>query len=130
MSKIGVGIVGASTRAGWAAHSHVPAIRSLPDYELRAVATTRWESANEAKAAFGASAAYIDAHELAADPSVDLVVVSVHVRHHHEVVSAALAAGKHVLCEWPLGRTLEEATDLAARAAAKGVRSFVGLQGR
>src|SRR6202521_4112429 len=42
----------------------------------------------------------------------------------------ALAAGKSVYCEWPLGRDLDEARAMAALAAEKGVRTVVGLQAR
>jgi predicted dehydrogenase len=43
---------------------------------------------------------------------------------------AALSAGKTVLCEWPLATSVPEAEELAAAAAAEGLRTFVGLQGR
>ncbi|MEV6866109.1 hypothetical protein AB0M44_34585 [Streptosporangium subroseum] len=44
MKKIGVGIIGAST-GGWASISHVPALKALSDYELRAISITRRASA-------------------------------------------------------------------------------------
>src|SRR5205814_195603 len=52
------------------------------------------------------------------------------VPHHRELVSAALAAGKAVYCEWPLGRDLDDARAMAALAAEQGVRTVVGLQAR
>ena len=42
---------------------------------------------------------------------------------------AALNAGKHVYCEWPLGGSLNETRELAATALEKGVVSAIGLQG-
>jgi predicted dehydrogenase len=45
-------------------------------------------------------------------------------------VSAALAAGKAVYCEWPLGRDLDDARAMAALAAERRVRTIVGLQAR
>ena len=57
-------------------------------------------------------------------------MVAVKVARHHEIVSAALAAGKMVYCEWPLAADLGQVRDLAARATAAGVRTVVGLQGR
>ncbi len=42
---------------------------------------------------------------------------------------AAIAAGKHVYCEWPLGRNLEEAEELAA-ARKSGLHVAIGLQTR
>jgi predicted dehydrogenase len=70
MRKTGVGIIGAST-GEWAAIGHVPAIRALPDYELRAVSTSRQESAEAAAEAFGVKAAYGDHRGRLSDPGVD-----------------------------------------------------------
>ncbi|MFS4092256.1 Gfo/Idh/MocA family protein [Streptomyces sp. AF1A] len=129
MAKIGVGIIGASP-GGWAAMGHVPALKALPDYELRAVSTTRRASADAAARAFDVPAGYDDHRELIARPDVDLVVVAVKVAHHHALVSAALDAGKAVYSEWPLGADIDEAADLAARARAAGVPTAIGLQAR
>ena len=126
---IGVGIVGGST-GGWAALSHVPALRALPGYDLRAVSTSRQGSADAAAKEFGADAAYDNHADLIADPAVDLVVVAVRVAHHREIISAALSAGKRIYSEWPLGVGLAEAGDLSAMAAHAGVRTAVGLQAR
>src|SRR5207253_7302151 len=60
----------------------------------------------------------------------DLFPVTVNVPHHRALVSAALAAGKAVYCEWPLGRDLEDTRAMAALAAKQGVRTVVGLQAR
>ncbi|WP_030616792.1 Gfo/Idh/MocA family protein [Streptomyces sclerotialus] len=128
--KIRVGIIGANPDRSWAARAHVPALRALPDYEITAVATTRTESARAAAREFGAAHAFTDAGELARHPDVDLVAVTVKVPAHAGPVRAALAAGKHVYCEWPLARTTAEAGELAAEAAAAGVHHVVGLQAR
>ncbi len=128
--KIGVGFVGASPDRGWALNAHVPALKTLPGFEIRAVSTTKMASAQAAAAAFGAKAAYDDARALAADPDVDLLVVTVKVPSHLDVVSAAIEAGKAVFCEWPLGNGLGEAVELDRLAKAKGVPNFVGLQAR
>jgi predicted dehydrogenase len=67
---------------------------------------------------------------LVTQPDIDVVAVTVKVPHHRELVSAALAAGKAVYCEWPLGRDLGDARAMAALAAEQGVRTAVGLQAR
>ncbi|MFD1277935.1 Gfo/Idh/MocA family protein [Streptomyces kaempferi] len=67
---------------------------------------------------------------LARHPDVEAVAVVVKVPHHVELVSAALEAGKHVFCEWPLPRTSAEALQLTSSAAAAGVHAAVGFQGR
>jgi predicted dehydrogenase len=79
---------------------------------------------------FGVSAAFSDHAQLVTQPDIDVVAVTVKVPHHRELVSAALAAGKAVYCEWPLGRDLDDASAMAALAAEQRVRTVVGLQGR
>ncbi|MEW2161337.1 Gfo/Idh/MocA family oxidoreductase [Streptomyces sp. NPDC007189] len=130
MKEIGVGIIGASpTTPSWAVTAHIPALRALPGYRLRAVATSRRASADAAAAAWGVDA-FDDARALIDHPDVDLVVVAVKVPQHHDLAAQALAAGKMVYSEWPLGVNLEEATHLNELAAAAGLRTAVGLQAR
>ncbi len=129
-STRGVGIIGVSPVWGWAATAHIPALRALPNYEIRALSARSAESARAAGEAFGVSAVYSDHEQLVIQPDIDVVAVTVKVPHHRELVSAALAAGKAVYCEWPLGRDLDDARAMAALAAEKGVRTAVGLQAR
>jgi predicted dehydrogenase len=129
-NPIRVGIIGATPDRGWALTAHVPSLKILPAFALTAVSTSRRESADEAARRFGARHAFTDPAALAACADVDLVVISVKVPEHDRLVRAALEAGKHVFCEWPLGRTTQEAEALRDLAKAKGVRTFVGLQAR
>lgn len=128
--KIRVGVIGASPDRGWAARAHVPALMSLPEYRITAVGTSRRESAEAAAREFGAAHAFTDARQLAEHPEVDLVVITVKVPVHAELVEAALTAGKHVYCEWPLARTSDEADALAKSADSAGVHHVIGLQAR
>src|SRR5256886_1283890 len=129
-STLGVGIIGVSPRRGWAATAHIPALRALPTYEIRALSGHSAESARAAGEVFGVSAVFSDPKQLVSQPDIDVVAVTVKVPHHRELVSAALAAGKAVYCEWPLGRDLDDARAMAALAAKQGVRTVVGLQAR
>jgi predicted dehydrogenase len=129
-STLGVGIIGVTPVRGWAATAHIPALRALPRYEIRALSSHSAESARAAGEAFGVSAVFSDHEQLVTRPEVDVVAVTVKVPHHRELVSAALAAGKAVYCEWPLGRDLDDARAMAALAAERGVRTVVGLQAR
>src|SRR5436853_3871960 len=129
-STLGVGIIGVNPAWGWAATAHIPALRALPNYEIRALSGRSAESARAAGQAFGVSAVFSDHQQLVMQPDIDLVAVTVKVPHHRELVSAALAAGKAVYCEWPLGRDLDDARAMAALAAEQRVHSVVGLQGR
>jgi predicted dehydrogenase len=129
MSPIGVGIIGASPDRGWAATAHVPALAALPEYDLRAVATSRPESARRASDLWGIDG-FDDPQQLIEHPDVDLVVVAVKVPEHHALIDQAVAAGKMVFSEWPLGVDLAQAEDLAERAVAAGTPTAVGLQAR
>jgi predicted dehydrogenase len=129
-STLGVGIIGVSLVRGWAATAHIPALRALPNYEIRALSAHSAESARAAGEVFGVNAVFSDHEEVVTQPDIDVVAVTVKVPHHRELVSAALAAGKAVYCEWPLGRDLEDARAMAALAAEQGVRTVVGLQAR
>jgi predicted dehydrogenase len=129
-SKLGVGVIGVSANRGWAAAAHIPALRALPNYEIRALSASSPESARVAGDAFGVGAVFSDHEQLVSRPDIDVVVVTVKVPRHRELVSAALAAGKAVYCEWPLGRDLDDATVMAALAAEHRVHTVVGLQGR
>lgn len=129
-SKIRVGIVGANPSRGFASIAHVPALRALPDFEISAVCTTRQDSADAAARHYGAPLGFCDAEKMARDPDVDLVTVSVKVPDHYRPVMAAIEAGKHVYCEWPLGRNTDEAAQMLAAAERRGVRHAVGLQGQ
>jgi predicted dehydrogenase len=129
-STLGVGIIGVNPAWGWAATAHIPALRALPNYEIRALSATSAEAARAAGEAFGVRAVFSHHEELVAQPDVDVVAVTVKVPHHRELVSAALVAGKVVYCEWPLGRDLDDARAMTALAAERGIRTIVGLQAR
>lgn len=126
---IRVGIIGASPGRSWSVRAHVPALLDLPDlYRITAVSTTRIETARETAAEFRVPHAFSDAADLCARPDVDLVVVAVKVPEHRELVRTAIAAGKAVYCEWPLGNGLAEAEELARLAREAGVVAVAGTQ--
>ena len=82
--KIRLGFVGANVNSTWAGQSHFPALLASPDVEFTAVCTTRPESAEEARQAFGAKLAFHDFNEMAASPDIDAVAVVVRVPSHYE----------------------------------------------
>jgi predicted dehydrogenase len=105
-------------------------VRASSDVELTAVCTTKPDTAEAARQAYGARLAFADWREMIASPEIDAVAVVVRVPSHYAPTKAALLAGKHVYCEWPLGRATEEAEELAALAAANRLVTAVGLQAR
>src|SRR5947199_3474453 len=128
--KVRLGLIGASVSGTWSSRSHLPAVRASADVELTAVCTTRADSAEAARQAYGARLAFDDWRKMVASPEIDAVAVVVRVPSHYEPTKAALEAGKHVYCEWPLGRTTAEAEELAALAEKRGLVTAVGLQAR
>jgi predicted dehydrogenase len=123
-----VGIVGGNAERAWAHDAHVPALRALPRFTLAAVSARTQDLADQAAAAFGAPRAFGNSLELVRDPGVDVVAVTVKVPEHRAIVLAALAAGKHVYCEWPLGRDAAEAEEMAAAARGAKGHCIIGLQ--
>src|SRR5881394_1986607 len=122
--KIRVGIVGATVTqggSGWGANAHVPALKALPNYELKAVCTSREDTAKASAAAFGAECSFHKFSDMVAAPDVDLVVV-VRVPGHKELVMGGLQAGKAVFCEWPLGKNLAEAEEMAGLASKRSLK--------
>lgn len=120
-------MVGVNAHRGWAHDAHIPALRSLPAFQLAAVSARTQELADQAASAFGVPKAFGDSLALVRDPQVDIVSVTVKVPEHRNIVLAALAAGKHVYCEWPLGRDLAEARELAAASTPQS-HLMIGLQ--
>src|SRR5579859_4843122 len=129
--RFGVGIVGVEPGRSWAARAHIPALRALSEtFEIVGVANSSKASAEAAAVATGLPKAFTDVAELDAAPEVDIVTVAVKVPPHLEIVKAAISAGKHVYCEWPLGNGLAEAEEMAGLARAKGILGVVGTQAR
>ena len=123
-----VGIIGANAEGGWARDGHVPAVQGLKGLEFVAVATNSQRTADASARAFGVPAAYGSGMDLIRASGIDLVTIATRVPDHRALVLAALATGKHVYSEWPLGRDVAEAEEIAAAARAAGVHAAVGLQ--
>jgi predicted dehydrogenase len=120
---------GANAERGWARDAHLAAIRAIPGIAIAAVSARTQALADAAEPVFGSPRAYGDSLEMVRDPDIDIVAVTVKVPEHRAIVLAALAAGKHVYCEWPLGRTLAEAEEMAAAAKSAKGRTAIGTQG-
>ena len=131
MSKpLRVGIIGVHPNKGWATTAHIPALKVLPQFQITAVSHHDLATAQAAAQRFAVPHAFGSSDELVAHPDVDLVVVAVKVPRHAELVGQAIAAGKAVFSEWPLGASLAEAESMRALAKAAGVATSIGLQTR
>jgi predicted dehydrogenase len=111
--KIGVGLIG----TGFARTAQAPAFRACEGAELVAVCSANFENAEKVANEFNIEHACEDYQDLLAIDEVQLVVVSTPPHLHHEMALAALAAGKHVICEKPMALNATEAHELAEAAA-------------
>ncbi len=125
----GVGLIGVEPNRSWAARAHIPALNGLEDpFRIVGIGNSTEESGRKAAAALGIDRAFSNVDDLIASPDVDIVTVTVKVPSHFELVSKALNAGKHVYCEWPLGKSLDEALRLDHLASEKGLHAVIGTQ--
>src|SRR5882724_961464 len=109
MRKVRWGILSTS---GFAQTKFLPALRRCEHVELVAIASRDLARARAIAADAGIPKAYGSYDELLADPDVDLIY-NPSPNHLHVAWSIkALEAGKHVLCEKPLGLTAVEAQTL------------------
>ncbi|WP_445519521.1 Gfo/Idh/MocA family oxidoreductase [Streptomyces sp. NEAU-174] len=93
---------------------------------MTALSASSAESARAADEKYAVPLTYGSAAELARSEEVDLVVVTVKVPHHLELIRPALEAGKMGFSEWPLGADLTQAEELAGLAHRRGVLTAVG----
>ena len=134
---IKVGFVGLS-QVGWATAALVPVLLHpalAGQYRLTALSTRSEASASAtaqiySKVGQPVKAYHGDTSQIASDPDVDLVAVSVRAAHSKDAALPAIEAGKDVFIEWPLSASLQETIELVEASRRKGVRSMVGLQGR
>src|SRR5919108_1135591 len=113
----GGGLGAALVGGGFAATSHLDALRRVEGATPLGVLASSPERSPEAATSLGLERGYASIDELLTDADVDVVHNCTPNDVHHAVTVAALEAGKHVLSEKPLALTLEQAEDLTARAA-------------
>jgi predicted dehydrogenase len=123
---IRVGVIG----TGFGASVHLPALQKIPFVEVAAICSKRAERAHMVASQFGVRKTTIDYRDLVRDPEIDAVVIASPPSLHHAMAFAALDAGKHVLCEKPLSRTLAEARDLIRLAEQARVVAMVNHEFR
>lgn len=128
-----LGLVGLSAGGSWLSRAHLPFLKNTPDYKIVALQNSSKASAEKSRNTYDLSqniSCYGDIQALVDDKNVDLVVVSVKVPHHYELIKPPLEAKKDVFSEWPLAANLKEAEELTTLAKQQGVKTVVGLQAR
>jgi hypothetical protein len=83
-------------RSGWGRDAHIPALIALPEFEIKAVSTSRQETADETAKHLGVPHAFADPYKMVQHPDVDLVAICVRVPFHHQLGMAALNAAASI----------------------------------
>lgn len=127
VAMIGYGFMGAAHSQGWRV---APRFFDLPaNPEMTLLVGRNADAVSQAATKWGWAETATDWREAIARDDIDVIDIVTPGDSHAEIAIAALAAGKHVLCEKPLANTVEEAsamTDAAAAAAANGVFAMLG----
>ncbi|MDO4939624.1 MAG: Gfo/Idh/MocA family oxidoreductase, partial [Lachnospiraceae bacterium] len=106
MEKVRWGVIGCG---GIARLRTIPGMLRCDNAELISVMDLNMEVAQAVKEQFGAKRAYDNAAELLKDDDIDAVYIATPVFTHAPLTRQAADAGKHILCEKPLGLNAEEA---------------------
>jgi predicted dehydrogenase len=115
---------------GFGASVHLPALQTIDGVELAAVVSRRLDRARATADRFDIANASNDWRDVVNDPRIDAVVIATPPYLHHQMVIAALEAGKHVLCEKPMARSLAEARDMVKLAETASVIAMVNHEFR
>jgi predicted dehydrogenase len=103
--KLRVGIISAS----WGTFAHLPAWRAVPGIEVVAVCTSRRETAEQAAVRCGIARPFWNAHEMAADPGIDIIDCGTRPNIREAMVLTGLAHGKHIYNAIPFATGLDGA---------------------
>jgi predicted dehydrogenase len=122
--RLRVAVIGAGN---WAIEAHIPGWQRDPRCEVVALCDIDGARAREVAQRFGIAHATTEADEVIARADVDVVDVCTGDRGHFPLTMAALAAGKHVLCEKPVNHDHRETRRAAALARAKGLKTKLGF---
>jgi predicted dehydrogenase len=130
MGEIGIGIVG----GGYMGKAHavaMSAVGAVFDTGLRPrlemVSAGSPDSAERYRAAYGFRRAARDWQELVEDPQVEAVIIASPQSTHRAIAEAAFALGKPVLCEKPMGASLDDSRAMVEAADKSGAANMVGF---
>jgi predicted dehydrogenase len=116
IANIGAAVIG----TGFIGTVHVEALRRI-GVQVHGVLGSTPERGQARADVLGVPRAYVSLDELLADPGVEVVHVTSPNDLHLPQARAALAAGRHVVCEKPLAMTADESRELVELAAASGL---------
>ena len=125
VAVIGAGMAGRSHAAGYRQVNTVFG-EGLPPVRLAAIADANEQLARDAARRYGFEKAVSSWEEVVEDPSIDAVSIVVGNSLHRPIAEAAVAAGKHVLCEKPLAGSMEDGQAMVALEEDADVVTAVG----
>jgi predicted dehydrogenase len=125
VAVIGAGMAGRSHAAGYRQVNTVFG-EGLPPVRLAAIADANEALARDAARRYGFEEAVSSWEEVVEDPSIDAISIVVGNTLHRPIAEAAIAAGKHVLCEKPLAGSLEDGQAMVTLEADADVVTAVG----
>lgn len=114
--KLRVGVIG----TGFGSQVQIPAFQAHPRAEVVAVSSGTPGKAAKIAEQFGVRQAF-DRYQDLVTADLDLVSITAPPSEHHSMSLAALAAGRHVLCEKPMAMNAAEASEMLERAESRGV---------
>jgi predicted dehydrogenase len=120
--KVGLIGSGAITR-----FIHAPGFQLCPDVQVMVACDSSIEAAEITARMFGIPKVTTDYHQVIQDPEIDAVVIATPNNLHKPISLEAFAAGKHVLCEKPLGLDLAECNEMLTAAQDSGSVHFVSF---
>ncbi|MBO6602266.1 MAG: Gfo/Idh/MocA family oxidoreductase [Roseicyclus sp.] len=130
MTEIGIGIIG----GGYMGKAHAVAMSSVGAVfdtglrpRLEMVCATTADRADRYRRAYGFARSTDDWHALVADPAVEAIVIAAPQEMHCEIALAAFALGKPVLCEKPLGASLQDSRRMVEAAETSGAANMVAF---
>jgi predicted dehydrogenase len=121
--RLGIGLLGCGPISQAA---HLDAIRKARNADLYAICDVAEALTDRLSAVYQPEAVYNDFAAMLADPQVEAVVIAVADQYHVPLCRQALAAGKHVLIEKPLGTAVEECEELRDLVTQTGLVLQVG----
>jgi predicted dehydrogenase len=119
---VGIGLIGTG-RHGIRYAEHI--VDEVDEAELVAASRRDPEKLREFGERFGIDGLYTDYEKLVQDPSVDAVAIVTPNSHHMPMTIAAAEAGKHIIVEKPMARTVEEGEKMIEAARENGVKLMV-----
>lgn len=123
MGNIRIGVIGTGSIASF----HLDSYRNNPGAEIVAICDVNEARARAVAENYGASKVFTDYRALLADPDIDAVSICTWNNTHAPISIAALQAGKHVLVEKPLCRTVDEAYEVERAVRESGKLLQVGF---